>query len=268
MISVTCRRFSAALLASTLTKRLELLAIPGAMHPNLQILRITFVIPGSQSRFQVVVREFYGEIAQAIREVRMRIKWILIPLCMILLVVLFGCASQTPAQSPTPTPLPVTSVPQPPIGFLMYADNVNRFSIFYPEEWEMIPPQGTERIKYALVGFWDRQQNATLNSFYVMKADLPNEMDVEDYFELEKTYFPGEYGNYTSISTSTLNLNGEKAVKHMWSFTLGGDALQYVRLYLIDEKVVWLLEAGGSMESFNDYENTCDIMMSGFRVLR
>ena len=198
----------------------------------------------------------------------MRIKWILIPLCMISLVALFGCVSQTPAQSPTPTPLPVTSVPQPPIGFLMYADNVNRFSIFYPEGWEMIPPQGTEKIKYALVGFWDRQQNATLNSFYVMKADLPNEMDVEDYFELEKTYFPGEYGNYTSISTSILNLNGEKAVKHMWSFTLGGDALQYVRLYLIDEKVVWLLEAGCSMQSFNDYENTYDIMMSGFRVLR
>ncbi len=198
----------------------------------------------------------------------MRIKLIVIPLCMILLVALFGCVSQTPAQSLTSTPLPVTSAPQPPIGFLLYDDDVNRFSILYPEEWEMIPPQGTERIKYALVGFWNRQQNATLNSFYVMKADLPNEMDVEDYFELEKTYFPGEYGNYTSISTSTLNLNGEKAVKHIWSFTLGSDTLKYARLYLIDDKVVWLLEAGCSIESFNDYENTYDTMMSEFCILR
>ena len=171
---------------------------------------------------------------------------------------------ETPAVTPTPAPTPpATSVPQPPVGFSIYNDVVSNFAIPYPEDWEMIPK---ERIEFALVGFWDRQQSASVNSFYVMKANLPYEMDVEDYFESEKAYFPGEYANYTSVSTSTLTLNGKKAIKHTWSFTLGGDTLKYIRLYVIDEKVIWLLEAGCSMESFDSYKNTYDTMMSGFYI--
>ena len=145
----------------------------------------------------------------------------------------------------------------------MYNDVVSNFAIPYPEHWEMIPK---ERIEFALVGFRDSQQSASANSFLVMKANLPYEMDVKGYFELEKTYFPGEYANYTSASTSTLTLNEKKAIKHTWSFTLGGDTLKYIRLYVIDKKVVWLLEAGGSIESYDSYKNTYDTMMSGFYI--
>ena len=42
----------------------------------------------------------------------MRIKWILILLCMISLIALIGCVSQTPAQSPTPTQQEPTSPAQ------------------------------------------------------------------------------------------------------------------------------------------------------------
>lgn len=91
---------------------------------------------------------------------------------------------------------PTTSIPQPPAGLAMYNDIASGFAIVYPEDWEMIPKQD---IEFALVGFWDRRQGATTNSFYVMKAALPFEMDVEEYFESERGYFPGEYANYTAI---------------------------------------------------------------------
>jgi len=42
----------------------------------------------------------------------MRMKWILIPLCMISLVALIGCVSQTPAQQPAPTQQEPTSATQ------------------------------------------------------------------------------------------------------------------------------------------------------------
>ena len=184
-------------------------------------------------------------------------------ICLALLLgfIVMAC---TPAPETGITAPPATSVPQPPFGFSMYNDVVSSFAIPYPEDWEMIPK---ENIEFALVGFRDRQQDAITSSFLVIKADLPQEMDVEDYFGLEKAYFPGEYADYTPISTNTLTLNGKKAIKHTWSFTLGGDTLKYIRLYVIDEKVVWVLEAGCFKESFDSYKNTYDTMISGFYIL-
>jgi hypothetical protein len=161
-------------------------------------------------------------------------------------------------------PTPATLIPQPPTGFLTYNDIVSNFAIPYPEDWEMMPK---ENIQFALVGFWDRQQDASVNSFYVMKAALPFEMDVEDYFESERGYFPGEYANYTPISTDTLTLNGKKAIRHTWTFTLDGDAFKYIRQYIVDQKTIWILEAGYPLESFDGYKSIYDTMMSGFYIL-
>lgn len=161
-------------------------------------------------------------------------------------------------------PTPRTLVPQPPAGFSIYNDIASNFSIPYPEDWETIPK---ENIEFAVVGFWDRQQNTMLSYFVVMKAELPAEMDVEDYFEPEKEYFPGEYANYTPISTNTLTIYGKKAIRHTWTFTLDGDAFEYIRQYVVDQKTVWVLEAGCPLESFDGYKSIYDTMMSGFYIL-
>ena len=174
--------------------------------------------------------------------------------CVIVIIVIVVIATR-------PT---TTSIPQPPVGFALYNDTVSGFAIVYPEDWEMIPK---ENIEFALVGFWDRRQGATTNSFYVMKASLPYAMDVEDYFESEKGYFPGEYANYTPISTDTLTLNGRKIVRHIWTFTLSGDGFEYTRQYIVDHKTIWVLEAGCSLESSDIYESVYNTMMSGFYIL-
>lgn len=161
-------------------------------------------------------------------------------------------------------PTPATLIPQPPAGFLTYNDIVSNFSIPYPEDWEMIPK---ENIEFAVVGFWDRQQNIMLSYFVVMKAELPAEMDVEDYFEPERELFPGEYANYTPISTDTLILYGKKAIRHTWIFTLDGAAFKYIRQYIVNQKTIWVLEAGCHLESFDSYKNIYDTMMAGFRIL-
>jgi len=157
-----------------------------------------------------------------------------------------------------------TSIPQPPAGFALYNDVVSDFAIVYPEDWEMIPK---ENMEFALVGFWDHQQGATTNSFYVMKASLPYTMDVEDYFESEERYFPGEYANYNPTSTDTLTINGLKAVKHTWTFTVSGDGFKYVREYIVERKTIWLLEAGCTLDSFDSYQSVYNTMMSGFYIL-
>lgn len=159
---------------------------------------------------------------------------------------------------------PTTSIPQRPTGFAMYNDIVSGFAIVYPEDWEMIPKQN---IQFALVGFWDRRQGATTNSFYVMKASLPYAMDAEDYFESEKGYFPGEYANYTPISTDSLTLNGRKAVRHAWTFTVSGDGFKYIRQYIVDRKTIWVLEAGCALGFFDSCQSAYNTMMSGFYIL-
>jgi len=174
--------------------------------------------------------------------------------CVIAIIVLVVIATRPPA----------TSIPQPPAGFAMYNDIVSGFAIVYPEDWEMIPKHD---IDFALVGFWDRRQGATMNSFYVMKASLPYAMDVDDYFESEEGYFPGEYANYTPISTDTLTLNGRKAIRHTWTFTAGSDTYEYIRQYIVDREIIWVLEAGCALESFDSYQSVYNTMMSGFYIL-
>jgi len=174
--------------------------------------------------------------------------------CVIAIIVIVVIATRPPA----------TSIPQPPAGFAAYNDIASGFAIVYPEDWEMIPKQN---IEFALVGFWDRRPGATTNAFYVMKASLPYAMDVEDYFESEEGYFPGEYANYTPTSTDTLTLNGRKAVRHTWTFTASGDSFKYIRQYTVDHKTIWLLEAGCVLDSFDGYQSVYNTMMSGFYIL-
>jgi len=160
---------------------------------------------------------------------------------------------------------PATSIPEPPAGFAVYNDIVSGFAVVYPQDWEMIPKQD---FGFALVGFWDRGPDATINSFYIMKASLPYAMDVEDYFESEKSYFPGEYANYSPTATDSLTLDRRKAVRHTWTFTVGGDSHKYMRQYIVDLKTIWVLEAGCSLESFDSYQSVYSTMMSGFRILK
>jgi hypothetical protein len=159
---------------------------------------------------------------------------------------------------------PPISIPQPPAGFAAYNDIVSGFAIIYPEDWEMIPKQN---IEFALVGFWHRRPGATTNSFYIMKAPLPYAMDVEDNFESEEGYFPGEYANYTPVSTDTLTLNGMKAVRHTWTFTVSGEGFKYIRQYVVHRKTIWVLEGGCALDSFDSYQSAYNTMMSGFYIL-
>lgn len=159
---------------------------------------------------------------------------------------------------------PVSPVPEPPSGFLAYNDIVNGFVIIYPEDWEMIPK---ETARFAAVGFWDRQQGADINSFYVMNAVLPYAMDVEDYFESVKGYFRGEYPYYTPVSTETMTVNGRKAIRHTWTFDVDGVTYKYVRQYMVHRKTIWLLEAGCTLGSFDNYRGIYNTMMSGLHIL-
>ncbi len=116
------------------------------------------------------------------------------------------------------------------------------------------------------------EYDAVTAFFLVMRADLPQEMNDEDYFELEKAYFPTEYTDYTPISTNTIILDGREAIEHIWSFTQPTEipnvvfTWKYLRLYTIDKKVVWCLEASSIL--FDNYKNTFDTMVSGFFILR
>lgn len=175
--------------------------------------------------------------------------------CIIAITIVVIIITSPPAAAP---------IPKRPAGFQAYNDIVNDFYIIYPEDWEMIPKEG---IEFALVGFWDHQQGAGANSFYVMKAALPFEMNVEDYFESEEGYFAGEYANYSPISTDTLTLNARTTIRHTWTFTMGSDTFKYTRQYIVDRKTIWVLEAGCALESFGSYQSIYNTMMSGFFIL-
>ena len=150
----------------------------------------------------------------------------IIGICLILLLV------TTIACNHTST----TATLQPPADFSAY--NGNDFTIPYPKDWEVVPLE--DAVLFHLIEY-----DAVTAFFLVMRADLPQEMNVEDYFELEKAYFPTEYTDYTPISTNTIILDGREAIEHIWSFTQPTEipnvvfTWKYLRLYTIDKKVVW-----------------------------
>ena len=161
----------------------------------------------------------------------------------------------------TSTPKPTAS---PVEGYLVYEDEMNGFSISYPEDWEIAPE---ELFPDTMVAFWAPEACSDfITNFNLITEELPSQMSVETYFEAGKRHLRTLEG-YTPISEKSLTVNGVAAIKHFCTWEPEGETVQLMQVCLVDNTTAWILSFTTVPACWDQYETTFDDMAETFQVL-
>ena len=158
-------------------------------------------------------------------------------------------------QTPTSTPIS---------GFITYTNEVNGFSFFYPDDWQLAADElsaGTDVMFLAPVACSDINTN-----FNVVSEELPYSMSVQSYFESGKSYLQA-FTAYTPISDDELTVAGEPSIKHVYTWLLAGQTLKQMQVYVVQDETAWVLTFTTAPACWSQYEDTFDTITDSFQLL-
>jgi len=171
--------------------------------------------------------------------------------------------------APTPAPESPGGQNEPPpaaavAAFATYTDDVNGFSISYPQDWQRV---SQELLPYGeLVAFWDFEEGKGFPPYMSVSAkQLAVEMDVDTFFETERQAAEGEVG-YTSISTEDTVVDGMPALKHVFNLEDGDLNARTMQIYVISGQTAWLINCMCVPGSFDSLEPTFDDIATSFHL--
>jgi len=178
------------------------------------------------------------------------------------------CPPPTPSPTPTPTPTPTatpTPTPTPIAGFITYTDEVNGFSISYPEDWEITPEETW--IEYVVIAC---SAPVACGGYIPFFSTIS--MEVPSFWSLQTLVESGKEGledleEYTLISEDELTIGGIPAVKLVFTHTELGFTEQVKHIYLLNEQIAWAIGTSSAAECWNKYEDTFDTIAGSFRLL-
>lgn len=149
-------------------------------------------------------------------------------------------------------------------GYQTYTDNVNGFSIDYPEDWEM-PPE--ELWEGAYVAFYAPEECSDFTAnFNVVGEGLPFSMSVQTYYESVKSILQILTG-YTPISEEEMNMGVGAAIEHVYSYSLAGQTMTQMQIYLVEDQTAWVLTFSTVPACWGQYEPTFDTVVDSFQLL-
>jgi len=166
--------------------------------------------------------------------------------------------TSTPTPAPTPMPTP-TSTPE--AIYITHTDDLNGFSIEYPEEWQM------RTSAYAIFAVQASEQcKGHEVAFYLQRIQVPVVIDTEGYFGsiLCDTFSsPERY----FISGERLGVSGRAAIKWVTSFeSVYGIPLKEMSFYLLDNGVAWTLSFTAASACWRQYEAVFQHMVDSFQL--
>ena len=167
-------------------------------------------------------------------------------------------ATPSPAPSLTPTAAPS---PTPTAEYMIYTDEVNGFSISYPEDWEMKTYPG---ILLAVESF--EICRGFRPTFEISIVGLTYSTDVESFFGTtiaqlllspDRTFIYGE----------KVGVAGRSAIK--WLSIVAnsdGSTLKEMSLFLVSSTTAWTLSFIAEPYCWSQYEEIFEYMVSSFNL--
>ncbi|MDD5590369.1 MAG: PsbP-related protein [Dehalococcoidales bacterium] len=188
---------------------------------------------------------------------------LLVPVVIVTMV--SGCITVVNPSAGSTTDIP-EETPSQEIepAFTTYTDNVTGFSISYPSGWERVPQ---ESLGFGeLVAFWDYEEGKGFPPYMSIKNEqLAEEMSLDTYSTLAQQAGTIEAG-LAFISSEEFSVNGERALKHYYTFSADGIDTKMMQVYLIEGQTVWIINFMSVPEAFDSVEPTFNDIAASFRL--
>ena len=154
----------------------------------------------------------------------------------------------------------------PSSTFLTYTDEINGFSISYPQDWEIMSEERLQGPQIA--AFWaPKAEHKGKPLFTLAREDQLLEASVQSYFEEARAVLEGSVGyHYSFVSKDELVINGVPAVKHVLTYDHEGERLKAMQVYLVEGKSVWIMTSVCAPEFFDLWEPTFDVIADSFHL--
>ena len=179
-------------------------------------------------------------------------KWypiLLVALCLLLGTSFLACTELTPSST-----------------FLTYTDEINGFSISYPQDWEIMPEDRLQGPQ--IVAFWaPAAEHEGKPLFTLSREGQLAGITVQSYFQEARAALEESVGyDYSFVSKDELVTNGVLAVKHVLTYDHEGERLKAMQVYLVEGKSVWIMTSVCAPEFFDLWEPTFDVIADSFHL--
>lgn len=154
------------------------------------------------------------------------------------------------------------------VDLLAYRDEVNGFTISYPQDWEQMPRQYWEGTK-VLIAFNSPYPHKL--SLIVVRTRAYSPLSLEDYYEQEKKMEKDKalamFGKFSIISEEEFTVDNMPAKGLTFSsLTPGGRSAKYMRVFIRKGQTIWGIGLAGEPDSFDEFRSTFDTMISSFSL--
>lgn len=205
-------------------------------------------------------------------------KLIIMTLLAILLLSTFACGgggeeevaststptpTPTPTVTPTPTPTP-SPTPTPVAEYLTYTDEVNGFSISYPEGWHMMPEGRLADV--VVVGFEGASGCVVSGAgFTVSKHQGPHSVPpLEPWHDATLRAWERRSEEFSLVSQEDLSISGRPAIK---AVLIVDKEHLIVDLCLVTDTAGWGITCITPSACWSDAKPIFDTIVESFRLL-
>ena len=153
--------------------------------------------------------------------------------------------------------------PSGPLQFETYINKEEGFSIDYPDTWNA----GDSRDPQVKVAIWEKEFGLNPVGIMVAKYAAPG-YDLESFAEFQIKALPDITEDYISVSTERLSINGEPAVKHIYTHAVGPTTYKSMKAYLVENGTGWILGFDSPQKSFDSHSSLFETSLNSFRLLK
>ena len=167
-----------------------------------------------------------------------------------------GETNPTPAGGQTPAAV---------AGYLTHSDEVNGFTIYYPEEWTPIPEEW--RTAEVVGGYRaDSGCGGVMSNFRVGTKEEPSAMSVQDYGEALKEEYAAVEG-CTFVAEEGLTVAGVEAMEQIYMLVEDEVTVKRKQIVLVQGTTVWFIVCDAASSCWSAYEPTFDTVVNSLQLV-
>lgn len=149
-----------------------------------------------------------------------------------------------------------------PPSMQSYFNDERQFYFTYPPDWEEMSSSIYEDNENIVAGFWaTSEEYGVTTNVLIATEELPESMNVDDYFELSKQSFEG--GPPVTISQKDITVADIPAIRWVYQSPSDNSVTQMQAAFVRDD-TAWLLIFTCAGEAFDTNEVTFDSMIDSF----
>ena len=148
-----------------------------------------------------------------------------------------------------------------PDGFKVYEDTEGRFSVLYPENWDVLQEPGT------IVSFAEPQAEGVDRAYANVNAEAMEEpVNPAEYMDRVLPLMEEMLPEFQLLSSEEVTVNGVDGVRVNYSFSLQEENMTLLTYALVKDEHIYAFSGGAMTDRYQELEATFDTMFRNAKI--